>query len=374
MKNVVKVNGYIRAVADHQHPLQTKLSLILTDFSPNGNKQGIPLREKQNIISTAQHTPLKINFDGAAFHGHVGAIPIGTITNAFEGEDNGRDVILGDAVIWDDLYEDVSEHMKAAFAEGVGTSWEIYFTDSTQDDDGVQWLNDCIFAGTCVVDVPAYGPNRTRILAIAEKLNEVQMPKEADETREETQSTVKETQAEDLTETRNDLNDAQDLLFKLWEGLDNLYTKTFEIEEATVETDIGKIAAAFADRIAKIADHIASLSDKIGLSTAELETVTAERDQLKNEKAEAERKALATNRKARLSEVGIEVSDDDAEKLDRYLSMADEVFSALIADFSTARKVSTAEQNITLIPEPIGSQDEVTTEAIAAELRKNRRH
>lgn len=361
MRNVVRVNGYIRAIADQQHPLQTRLSLILTDFAPNGNKQGIPLKEKQNIISTAQHTPLKINFDGTAYHGHVGAIPIGTITKAFDGIDNGRDVILGEAVIWDDLYEDVSDHMKAAFAEGVGTSWEVFFSDSEVDDAGVQWLIDCVWAGTCFVETPAYGPNRTRILAIAERLNEVQkqMPDKADKE-----------QAEDLSDTRTDLNEAQDLLFKLWEGLDNLYTKTFEIEQATVETDIGKIAASFAERIAKIADHIASLSDKLGLSTAELETITTERDQLKSQKEAAELATITARRKSRLAEIGIDVAEEETEKLQRYLSMSEEVFSALIADFSHARKLTVAEKKDTIIPEPLGTTKEYSVKELAAELKK----
>lgn len=354
------VNGFIRATSDQHHPLQTKLSLIITDFAPNGNKQGIPQTEKQNIIRTAQYTPLKINFNGESYAGHTGAFPIGPIINAYEGNDNGRDIICADAILWNDIYEDIDDHLKAAFAEGIGTSWEIFYETATVDDDGVSWLNDCVFAGTCVVDVPAYGPNRTRILAIAEKLNEVTKLSDKDNTK-----------AEDLSDTRNDLNEAQDLLFKLWEGLDTLYTKTFEIEQATVETDIGKIAASFAERISKIADHITSLSEKLGLSTAELETITAERDQLQTDKATAERQALATNRKSRLIEVGIEFTDDDTAKLDRYLAMTDEVFAALIADFSTARKSSTAEQQPKLIPEPLSTVKEYTTEEIGAELRKN---
>jgi chromosome segregation ATPase len=233
------------------------------------------------------------------------------------------------------------------------------------DADGVQWLSDCIFAGTCIVDVPAYGPNRTRILAIAEKLNEVhnQMPQ---------------VKAEDLSDTRNDLNEVQDLLFKMWEGLDTLYTKTFEIEQATVETDIGKLAASFAERIAKIADHIASLSEKHGLVVAEQEklqndltTAIAERDTLQQEKETAERNTLVVKRKSRLAEVGIDIADEETEKLQRYLSMSEDVFSALIADFSTARKPAVAEKKDIVIPEPLGTTREFKSmKELAAALKK----
>lgn len=372
MKNVVKINGYIRAIADQNHPLQTRLSLILTDFMPNGNNMGIPQKEKDNIIRYAQHSPLKINFNGETFAGHVGAFPIGSITSAFEGQDNGRDVIFGEAVLWNDIYEDIDEYLKAVFAEGVGTSWEIYYTDADVDDNGVQWLNDCVFAGTCVVETPAYGPNRTRILAIAEKLNEVHMSVKDKETGKEN-----EVVAEDLSDTRNDLNDAQDLLFKLWEGLDNLYTRTFEIEQATVETDIGKIAASFAERIAKIADHITSLSEKLGLSTAEQEKLTeqlntaiAERDQLKSDKDTAEHATLVARRKSRLAEIGIDIAEDEKEKLDRYLAMSEDVFSALIADVATARKLTVAERRDPVIPEPLGITKTYSIKELAAELKK----
>ena len=140
-RKTARMNGFIRAVADQSHPLQTRLSLILTDFEPNRNKQGIPKAEAENILRTALHTPLKINFDGISYSGHKGAIPIGPIVNAYASTDNGRDVIAGEAVIWNDIYEDVAGHLKVAFAEGIGTSWEIYFQDSEKDNEGTEWLN-----------------------------------------------------------------------------------------------------------------------------------------------------------------------------------------------------------------------------------------
>jgi hypothetical protein len=378
----ITVNGYIRAVADQNHPLQTKLSLILTDFLPNGNKQGIPQTEKQNIIQSALHMPLKINFDGNAYSGHSGAIPVGPIVSVYEGKDNGRDVIAGDAVIWNEVYDDIAEHLKVAFSEGIGTSWEIFYDNSEIDSDGNEWLHGCVFAGTCVVQVPAYGPNRTRVLAIAEKLHE----------REETLLEITEkmsvnqnqAQADDLTTVRQDLDTTRELLFQLWEGLDGLYNSTFEIEAETVETDIGKIAASFAERISKLADEITNRKQKLGLSdeemsrlTSELDGAKEELDQLKREKEEAEaakaKAELTAARKGRLAESGI---DEDAfnAKSELYLAMSDEIFDAYVADLSSVRTKSTSKAEAglkPLIPEPLSDDDKTYSIAeIAEELRK----
>ncbi len=383
MQQKITVNGYIRAVANQNHPLQTRLSLIITDFLPNGNKQGIPETEKQNIIDSALHQPLKINFDGSAYSGHVGAVPIGPIVRVYEDSDNGRKVIAGEAVIWDEVYADIADHLKKAFSEGIGTSWEIYFDDSATDGDGNEWLHGCVFAGTCVVQVPAYGPNRTRVLAIAEKLHEREdmllelNNKMAGENR---------TQADDLTNTRNDLDQTRDLLFKLWEGLDVLYNDTFEIEQETVETDIGKIAESFAEKLGKLADEIKNRKEKLGLSeqeqtrlASELEVATAERDQLVQEKetaaAEQAKAELIADRKTKLLEAGI---DDEmfTAKSELYLGMADEVFSAYVADLITVRGKSVAKAEASakpIIPEPLSSDSkEYTNAELAAEFKKLR--
>src|SRR5437870_3016557 len=125
-KAAARMHGFIRAVADQAHPLQTRLSLILTDFEPNRNKQAIPRSEAEALIRTAVNSPLKINFDGAEIYGHKGAKPIGTIIEPAMGNDNGREVIFAEAVVWNDINPEVDDHIKKAFAEGIGTSWEIY--------------------------------------------------------------------------------------------------------------------------------------------------------------------------------------------------------------------------------------------------------
>jgi hypothetical protein len=367
----VSVNGYIRAVANQNHPLQTQLSLIITDFAPNGNKQGIPETEKQNIIQYAKNMPLKINFDGAGYAGHTGAIPVGPIVNVYESEDNGRPIIAGDAIIWNEVYEDIAEHLKVAFSEGIGTSWEIFYESSQTDSDGNQWLHGCVFAGTCVVQVPAYGPNRTRVLAIAEKLQQRE-----EQLLEMTQTMSIEknpAQADDLTSTRNDLSEVSDILFKLWEGVDSLFNKTFEIEQATVETDIGKIAESFAEKLGKIADRINDMTSKLGLSEQAQAELKTQLDQLKREKEEAEAATVKEARKSKLHEAGIDEEAFEA-KAEMYLGMSDEMFDTYVNDLQSVRNKPTAKaeaQQKPRIPEPLSSSDtELTTQELAAEFRK----
>ena len=357
MKQSAIVNGYIRAIAnaeqDSTNPLQTRLSLILTDFEPNGNKQGIPRSEIENIIRTAELQPLKINFNGDGFSGHTGAFPIGPIVNVHEGVDNSRPVLLGDAIIWNQIYPQVAEHLKNAFVDGIGTSWEIFYEDEEIDDNNVSWLHGCVYSGQCVVEVPAYGPNRTRILAIAEELTK--------ETEEVESMTLKsESAAEDnMDTTRTQLLETQDLLFKLWEGVDTLFNKTFEIEAASVEKDIGKIAATFAEKIGKLADKI----NKLSTSSAELET---ENKTLKEEKEAIARAELVKTRKTALSELGIDV--EDTVRLNRYIDMTETDFNEYVKDLKSVKgiKTSTAEQKEPIIPEPLSTTEVTTNEIVAA--------
>jgi len=379
-KNKVIVNGYIRAVADVSHPLQTKLSLILTDFLPNGNKQGIPETEKQNILATAMNQPIKINFDGVDYAGHIGAVPLGPITRVFESTDEGRPVIAAEGVIWADLYEPIADHLKVAFSEGVGTSWEIYFEDSTVDADGNEWLHGCVFGGTCVVKVPAYGPTRTRILAIAEHLHKDNL-----ETNNNIMADNVANSETEIDTLRTDLSNVSDLLFQLWDGVDALFNKTFEIEAQTVEKDIGAIATSFAEKLGKIADRINEMSTKLGLSeseksqlTTDLATVQAELTQLKEEQEKKEKEAaeaeLRSTRKTALETVSISF---DANP-DLYLSMSAIVFDQYIADLTAVRNASGKKAESSLnaggIPEPLSTDGQtLTNKELASAFNKETR-
>jgi hypothetical protein len=355
------VSGYIRATADKTHPLQTRLSLIITDFEPNSNKQGIPKSEADNIMRYAISSPLKINFDGLDYHGHKNAIPIGPITSAFASNDNGRDVIAGEAVVWNDIYEDVADHLKVAFAEGLGTSWEIYYKDSEKDDNGIEWLQGCVFAGTCVVATPAYGPNRTRVLAIAEKLEE-----HADESNERLRMAnetttdnvdvdVQQTVADDAVNTlREDISSAMNLLGTIYEGFYSMLDETYELEQNLATNDMGAVAEQFTKLVAGIQKRFESLRDKA--STAETE-LTQLKDRIDAEKSAKEFAEKKTRRLQALSEVGIEPSED---RQAFYLDMSEDIFTAYVDDLKSVRSRFSSSEHKEIIPDPVVSNSTVT--------------
>lgn len=161
--------GFIKLAEESSHPLMREVELILTDFEPNANKEGIPLSEAENIIRTAKNTPLKIAASETEYGGHTGAIPVGPITEVYMDTYEDRQVIKAKALIWSEEFKDVYSLIKAEAGEReyIGTSWEIYYK-SAQVVDDVSWLQDVTFAGTCIVDTPAYG-NRTKLLKVAEK-------------------------------------------------------------------------------------------------------------------------------------------------------------------------------------------------------------
>lgn len=354
MQKKATVKGYLKAAANitPSNPLHTQLSLILTDFQPNGNDQGIPVTEKENIIRSALFSPLKINFAEDGYEGHDQAIPIGPIIHVYEGKDGDRDVVYGEAVIWDEYHEDISKHLKEIFAEGIGTSWEIYYSDSEVDTDGVEWIHGCVFAGTCIVSTPAYGPTRTRVLAIAEKL------RETNKLEEDTKVTdTAAAQAENVEDTRDALYNAEDILMQLWDGLYGLHNKLYEIEAEKNVTDIASIANKFSDMIASIVSAI----DGLKTSSAQLVTVTTERDTLKAEltaikdqQAQAEKINKLNQRRAALQNVGVDFDDQLWEqRVSVYDSMTDEAFETYVTDLQAVRTNSAkAEKTVIKLPEP----------------------
>jgi hypothetical protein len=169
-KSSASVSGAIclaeEAIAN---PFLKEIFLILTDFEPNANGDGIPRSEAENIIKTSRLTPIKIAADEKSYGGHTGAHPVGAIIESFMDNHNGKDVIKARAFIWKDEYPAIYDLVKSQASEGnfIGTSWEVYYTHA-EEEKGVRWLRDVTFAGTCIVDNPAYG-DRTPLLSVAEK-------------------------------------------------------------------------------------------------------------------------------------------------------------------------------------------------------------
>lgn len=143
------------------------IKFVFTDDQPNGNKQGVPKTEFDNLVKTGRMKPVK----GLAGD-HRGAVPIGAIAQ-LEAIDNQ---VLGIASIWETEFPDEVARLRQAHAAGQSSqlSWEILYQDSTKDDNGVEWLSGCVAKAVTLVDNPAY-QGRTPILAIAEQKGEQQM-------------------------------------------------------------------------------------------------------------------------------------------------------------------------------------------------------
>lgn len=179
-KSSASVKGSLHfSESSAEHPFVREVELILTDFEPNKNGEAIPRAEAENIIRTAVNTPLKINAfisENVSFYeGHSGAHPIGAISSAFLDTVDGREVIKAKAYIWKQEFPGIYNLLKAQHGSSsfIGTSWELYYTE-VDELQGVRWLKNVTFAGTCIVDTPAYG-QRTPLLSVAEeKMNKLQ--------------------------------------------------------------------------------------------------------------------------------------------------------------------------------------------------------
>jgi hypothetical protein len=179
--SVASMPGKMTFAQDSTNPLLKSVELILTDFEANANKEGIPLSEVENIIRTAKFTPLKIAMSEDSYAGHKGAIPIGPITEVWQDTHEGKPVIKAKAVIWSDEFKDVYSLLKTEAGERqyIGTSWEVYY-QTADEVDGTNWLKNVTFAGTCIVDAPAYG-ERTKLLKVAEKQKMEELQKQFEE-------------------------------------------------------------------------------------------------------------------------------------------------------------------------------------------------
>ena len=229
------------------HPFIKEIEVVLTDFEPNANSEGIKKSEIDNVIRTSRFTPIKIASSSASFGGHAGAKPVGAIVEAFVDTYQGRDVIKGRAFIWKDEYPAVYELLKsrADVNEFIGTSWEVYYT-SAEEVDGIRWLSDITFAGTCIVDNPAYG-DRTPLLSVAEEKEKM----------EEFKQQIDELTLS-LSQKENELNELR------------IKIKTYEEAEQHAQAEarknevIKKLSAVFSEsEISEKLDFYLSLEDSI---------------------------------------------------------------------------------------------------------------
>ncbi|GIV86292.1 MAG: hypothetical protein KatS3mg054_0321 [Chloroflexus sp.] len=159
-----------RSVATEANPFARALTFILTDFLPNANRQAIPVDEAERIIASAKGMPIKYE---PVNEGHAGAFPIGVIERVWSGVDpvTNQPCIYASAVLWESEYPDIVAALKREF-ETTGTlavSWELMYQDA-EEQDGVEWLRGVTVIGVAIVEQPAYGTTRTRVLTMASQL------------------------------------------------------------------------------------------------------------------------------------------------------------------------------------------------------------
>lgn len=157
------------AYASVRNPTITYMEFVFTDDKPNANKQGIKQSAFSNIISTGTLMPIKMS-PGRISPGHKGTTPLGVIAALEEKslQDESRNLVVGKAALWGRERPEDIDLIKQAFAAGepLNISWEVLFSETEVDEQGIEWLVDPIVRAATFVGIPAYG-GRTQLTSVA---------------------------------------------------------------------------------------------------------------------------------------------------------------------------------------------------------------
>jgi hypothetical protein len=250
--------------------LTTLMKFVLTDDLPNLNKQRVPKEEFKNLITSGLYMPIKIA--GGIFKNHKDAFPIGVIT---ELQEEGNKII-GLATLWDKERPEDVEMIKKLFAEKrpLNLSWEINYSDSTVDDEGVESIANPILRAVTLVDIPAYG-GRTPVLALASRekvdkiLNIVSSLEIPDVTKKEIQAEL-----EELT---------------VGEEVDEAKLKAKEEELAELD-DIKKLADDLQKEVVELKASNEKLTGDLAAKNTEVTTLSEKVASLESFKSDVEKK------------------------------------------------------------------------------------
>ena len=142
------------------------ITFIFTDAFANANKQRIPEAEFKNVIKTGANMPMKLGLikDDLLPEGHEGALPLGVITHLVK----AGTTVKGLGLLWKEERPEEVEFIKEHYDKGdpINLSWEIGYTDSSVDQDGVEDLLGVVVKAITFVGLPAY-EGRTPVLAVA---------------------------------------------------------------------------------------------------------------------------------------------------------------------------------------------------------------
>lgn len=354
--------GTLRAYASDSHPLQTILEIVLTDFEPNKNKQQIPDSEAENLIRTALNMPIKIAYANGKHKGHAESIPIGTISEVWQDENQ----ILARSILWKEEYPEIDKYLKTATAEHefLGTSWEILYQNS-ETLDNIEILHGCVFSSTVIVDNPAYG-FRTPIRSIAEEKESME--------ENETESPEME-KLEKLMEIESAFYQLLDMVYSAYEKV----CAEMERKERAARESGALVMAQ--DAIAQLTSILSSLEQttsasaetatKLSESLAELEAFRTEK--VLAEKAQAEQELLIA-RRSTLATAGITYTDEEYTAQHTFiLSMSDEIFTGFVslAERLPKARAETKDKTINL-PEPIGENEDRSIPNIVKAIKELR--
>lgn len=151
------------AEASRDNPNLGWLEFVLTDDKPNDNKQGIPKEAFASLVESGLHMPLRMA-EGKISDDHEGIKPIGSIATLAASTEQ----VTGTAAIWK-VYKQIEYDMlKKMHADGapINISWEISYSESSKDEDEVEWIQDPSLIGAAIVGSPAYA-GRTQVTTVA---------------------------------------------------------------------------------------------------------------------------------------------------------------------------------------------------------------
>lgn len=161
--SLVSSASFLTAQAALANPNLGWLEFVLTDAMPNSNKQGIKTDAFDSLINTGMFMPIKMA-SGKINSDHSEAEPLGAIASLKTDETK----ILGKAALWKQERQSDYEMLVSMSADSkpIDISWEIAYTESEVDDEGVEWIADPILTGAAIVGIPAYS-GRTPVTAVA---------------------------------------------------------------------------------------------------------------------------------------------------------------------------------------------------------------
>jgi len=206
MKKKLTVSSEVAfsAEAGTSNPALGWMEFILTDALPNGNDYGIKADKFPSLAEAGLYMPLKMAEGGIASD-HSKALPLGAIVSLVADDEK----VSGKASVWKrERPNDYDLLMAMASAdEPMHISWEILYSESTVDDNGVEWINDPSLTAATLVGSPAYA-GRTPVLAVASLEEEseeevVEEPETVEVAEEPVDEPLSEDVIKELEELRN---------------------------------------------------------------------------------------------------------------------------------------------------------------------------